>query len=252
MHCTSAREDFVPLYFEAWGEMPQSGSITIKVLHGTDGVIPVTVPLNDSMSSLMTIIAAQLAATRLAAAEKAAAAPADSPASAVAGGSASDEVTALLSQLKLSEWVPQLLQMGATEIAHLRQLEDADLVEIGMPRLHRRSLLKALGTPGTGTTTSIAGRAAIVDELEGGEVDALVRTGSVKAAFTGSWEFDDAPNGWKPLAPEAQAAVEAAHAAGTVATVQVTVRQWTYDIDLRAMTQTNTKTGKVRALRRIE
>ena len=38
------------------------------------------------------------------------------------------------------------------------------------------------------------------------------------------------PNGWKPVAPEAQAAVEAARAAGTVATVQVAVHQRTYAI----------------------
>ena len=49
---TSARSDFESLYLEKWKERPQQGSITVKVLHGQDGVIPVTVPLNDSMASL--------------------------------------------------------------------------------------------------------------------------------------------------------------------------------------------------------
>eukprot|EP01045_Picozoa_sp_COSAG04_P014033 COSAG04_NODE_1030_length_8649_cov_4.685263_4_plen_597_part_00 len=49
---TSARSDFESLYLQKWKERPQQGSITVKVLHGQDGVIPVTVPLNDSMASL--------------------------------------------------------------------------------------------------------------------------------------------------------------------------------------------------------
>jgi hypothetical protein len=70
-------------------------------------------------------------------------------------------------------------------------------------------------------------RSAIVDEREGGGVDELVRTGSVSAANTCSWEFDDDRHGWKPLAQEPQALVEAAHAAGET-TVQVSFRAWTY------------------------
>lgn len=66
-----------------------------------------------------------------------------------------------------------------------------------------------------------------MDEREGGGVDELVRTGSVSAANTGSWEFDDDRHGWKPLAQETQALVEAAHAAGET-TVQVSFRAWTY------------------------
>ena len=66
---------------------------------------------------------------------------------------------------------------------------------------------------------------AIVDECEGGGVEELVRTGSVAAAFTGGWEFDDGQSGWKPLAQEAQALVEAAYAAGEP-TVQVSYRAW--------------------------
>ena len=45
---------------EKWGEKPQQGSITLQVLHGADGVLPVTVPLNDSMASLRTTISAAL------------------------------------------------------------------------------------------------------------------------------------------------------------------------------------------------
>ena len=104
---------------------------------------------------------------------------------------------------------------------------------------------------GAGGGAAAAGRSAIVDEREGGGVGELVRSGSATAALTGSWEFDDDRHGWKPLAQETQALVEAAHAAGE-ATVQVTFRAWTYDIHFGAMTQTNTQTGKARGLRRID
>ena len=260
MHCTSARADFEPLYFEKWKERPQSGSITVQVLHDEDGVFSVTVPLNDTMSSLTTAIVAQLAAARLAAAQDAATAPAAGT-GAGTGAGAGDEVTALLAQLELTTWQPALLELGASHVIHLKQLEDADLEEIGMPRLHRRTLLRALGAPAAAAggggggpaaaAAAAAGRSAIVDEREGGGVDELVRTGSVSAAFTGSWEFDDDRHGWKPLPQETQALVEAAHAAGET-TAQVSYRAWTYLIDFGAMTQTNTTTGKARGLRRIE
>ena len=244
LHVTSARADFEPLYFEEWKERPQSGSITVKVLHDEDGVFSVTVPLNDSMSSLTTVIAAQIAAARLAAAQDAVAED--------AGAAAGDEVSALLAKLELTQWQPALLELGTNKMVHLKQLEDADLKEMGMPRLHRRTLLRALGTqPAAAGGGAAVGRSAIVDEREGGGVGELVRSGSATAAFTGSWEFDDDRHGWKPLAQETQALVEAAHAAGE-ATVQVTFRAWTYDIHFAAMTQTNTQTGKARGLRRID
>ena len=247
MHVTSARADFEPLYFEKWKERPQSGSITVKVLHDEDGVFSVTVPLNDSMSSLTTVIAAQIAAARLAAAQDAVAAPAEDD-----GAAAGDKVSALLAKLELTQWQPALLELGANQMVHLKQLEDADLEEMGMPRLHRRTLLRALGTqPAAAGGGAAVGRSAIVDEREGGGVGELVRSGSATAACTGSWEFDDDRHGWKPLAQETRALVEAAHAAGE-ATVQVTFRAWTYDIHFGAMTQTNTQTGKARGLRRID
>jgi ubiquitin len=262
MHYTSARSDFEPLYVEKWKERPQSGTITLQLLHDQDSVTPITVPLNDTTSTLLTIIAAQLAAARLAAAQEAAAAPPadDEDAGAAGGGAGDDEVAALLAKLELTKWQPALLELGADKMVHLKQLEDADLEEMGMPRLHRRTLLRALGTQqpaaaaaggGGSGGGAVAGRSAIVDEREGGGVEELVRTGSVGAAFTGSWEFDDGRLGWKPLAQETQALVEAAHAAGET-TAQVSYRAWTYLIDFGAMTQTNTTTGKARGLRRIE
>ena len=244
MHCTSARADFEPLYLAKWKERPQSGSITVKVMHGLK-TISVVVPLNDSMSSLMTAIQAQLAAARLADAQ----AVADGP---PADGDASAEVADFLKELSLTKWTAPLLELGADSLVHLKQLEEADLEEMGMPRLHRRSLLRALGTqatpPGAG---AIVGRAAIVDEREGGGVEDLVRTGSARAAPIGSWEFDDGKHGWKPLAAETQSAVEASFSAGE-GSLRVTYGPWTYDVDLTGMTQTNTSTGMSRKLRRIE
>ena len=243
MHCTSARADFEPLYLEKWKERPQSGSITVKVIHGLK-TISMSVPLNDSMSSLMTAIQALLAAARLGDAQAVAdGAPADD---------ASADVAEFLKKLELAKWVAPLLELGADSLVHLKQLEEADLEEIGMPRLHRRTLLRALGSQPTPPGAGVAvGRSAIVDEREGGGVEELLRTGSAAAAFTGSWEFDDGRHGWKPLAPEVQTAVEAARSAGEAA-LQVSFGAWTYGIDLGAMTQTNTATGKARGLRRIE
>ena len=185
MHYTSARSDFEPLYVEKWKERPQSGTITLQLLHGQDSVTPITVPLNDTVSTLLTIISAQLAAAQLAAAQEAAAAP---PADGenTDGETGDDEVVALLAKLELTKWQPALMELGADKMIHLKQLEDADLEEIGMPRLHRRTLLRALGTQQPAGRGGVAGRSAIVDECEGGGVEELVRTGSIAAAFTGS------------------------------------------------------------------
>jgi len=255
MHHTSARADFEPLYLEKFKERPQAGTITLQVLHDADSVTPVTVPLNDSMSALMDAIAAAMAAARLEQAQALAAA--DSPVRAAdaadAGGAMSVEVTEILHKLGLSQHSEALLAMGAHQLVHLKELVDEDLAELGMPRLHRRTLLRALGkqptAAGGGAAVAAAvGRSAIVDEREG-LADELVRTGSVASAPIGSWEYDD--HGWKPLAPETAALVEAAHAAGE-ASVHVRHGRWSYDIDLAARTQTNTATGKTRSLRRIE
>ena len=86
-------------------------------------------------------VAACAAAAQHAAAEQ-------QPGAAAGAGAdgASDEVAALLTNLQLVKWGPALLKLGADEMLHLKQLEDDDLAEIGMPKLHRRTLLRALGT----------------------------------------------------------------------------------------------------------
>ena len=193
-------------------------------------------------------ITAQLAAIRLAQAQATLGSP-PPPAAAPEPEGEGDEVAAILTQLELSQWIDALRAMGADSVRHLKELQDEDLQEIQMPRLHRRTLLRALGSAPMGGRAAAPGRSAIVDDREGG-AGALVRTGSATAAPVGSWEFDDGPRGWKPLAPETQALVEAARAAGETS---VTVRHgsWSYDVDLQAMTQTNTSTRKTRPLRRI-
>ena len=176
MHCTSARADFEALYLEKWKERPQHGSITINVLHGEGGLLAVTVPLNDSMASLFTLIAQQLAAARLTNAQTTAAAGADGGVDA----GTSEEITAFLTELELVKWIPGLVDLGCDKMIHLRQIQEEDMEELGMPRMHRRTLLRGLGKQlalgGDGSGLAV-GRAAIVDESEGG-ADELVRVGS--------------------------------------------------------------------------
>ena len=126
-----------------------------------------------------------------------------------------------------------------------------------MPRLHRRSLLRALGKLPLADGTVLPpegspGRAAIVDESEGG-ADELVRVGSASRQPVGSWEFNDGGrfnSSWKPMGKEMQAAIEAAHATGEPE-VTVAAGDWTYLVDFAAMKQTNTETRKTRPLRRV-
>ena len=54
------------------------------------------------------------------------------------GTGGDDDVAALLAKLELTKWQPALMELGADKMIHLKQLEDADLEELGMPRLHRR------------------------------------------------------------------------------------------------------------------
>jgi ubiquitin len=55
-----------------------------------------------------------------------------------------DAVTGLLAELQLEEYQMALVELGATTLQHLCQVTDRDLEELGMPRLHRRSLLRRL------------------------------------------------------------------------------------------------------------
>ena len=256
-HSTSARADFEPLYLEKWKERPQQGSITINVLFGTHGILPVSVPLNDSMSSVLTRITALLAKARLQQSQQiAGSATADGSAAGgdaavAAGGGGLQE---FLAACDLQKWLVPLQELGAETVFHLQALEDADLVALGMPLLQRRTLLKAVGAGAP------PGRSAVVDESEGG-ADELVRVGSatrvgagaaVAAAAPGSvWEFMDrtALIPWKAYDAATQAALEQARAAGE-SSFAFTHGQWSYIVDLGAMTQTNTETAKKRDVRR--
>ena len=110
------------------------------------------------------------------------------------------------------------------------------------------------------------GQAAAALTAVGGDVQTAVEMlleGAVFPEATGGggggaggappvWEFEDGPPGcgrYRALAPETQLALEAAHAAGQ-AQASFAFRQFTYDVDLVAMTQTNTQTGMMRPLRR--
>ena len=187
------------------------------------------VPLNDCVASLVSLITSQLAAARLEAAAAAAAAAAAEPepqAGGAGAGSMSEQVSGLLQRLSLESWGPQLLALGAEQLCHLQALEDADLQELGMPLLHRRTLMRALGKQkpaGGAAAGGAAGRSAVVDDSEVGGA-ALVRAGSAMAASSARWEFKDGR--WKPLSSDASAALEAAHAASQP-TVTLTHRQWT-------------------------
>ena len=232
------------LYLERWGELPQRGSITLHVLHGVDGDTPVTIPLNDCVSSLVSLITAEVAAAQLRAATQLASAPvavqvdasvmamtgahspsappAGSPSApaAGAGGAMGADAYAVVRELGLEEWSSQLLALGADTLDRLKAVEDVDLASIGMPLLHRRSLLRALGQAVGGAGG--VGRGAIVDAgaMDGAE---LVQAGRAEHAAA-RWEYEH--HGWKPLAPETNAAIEAA-LAGSQTTVTVQHRHWT-------------------------
>lgn len=245
LHATSARADFEPLYLEKWKERPQSGTITINVLFGEHGMLPVTVPLNDTVSSALTHITKQLATARL---QQSQVITTGNDGRAVGDCQAGPELFQFLSSCDLQKWQPQLQALGAETVLHLQALQDADLISLGMPLLQRRTLLRALGVGGP------PGREAVVDSLEVG-ADDLVRVGSAVctdhagAAATVVWEFKSAQQSWTPYDESAQAALEAAHASDQ-ASVALSHGQWSYIVDLGAMRQTNTETAKVRDVRR--
>ena len=54
------------------------------------------------------------------------------------------EVRTFLERLELSHYAAALEELGATAMRHLRQIEEGDLVALGMKPLERRSLLTAL------------------------------------------------------------------------------------------------------------
>ena len=64
------------------------------------------------------------------------------------------------------------------------------------------------------------------------------------------WQFDDGPHGWKPYAAAEQRVLTHARRAGKTQ-LTLTSGRWHYSIDLGAMTQTNTETGKTRRLRAV-
>lgn len=62
------------------------------------------------------------------------------------------------------------------------------------------------------------------------------------------WQFDDGKHGWKPYGAAEQQALAVARAAG-LAQLTLGAGKWSYSVDLEAMTQINTHTGKTRRLR---
>jgi hypothetical protein len=64
------------------------------------------------------------------------------------------------------------------------------------------------------------------------------------------WQFDDGPHGWKPYAAAEQRVLTRARRAGKTQ-LTLTSGRWQYSVDLGAMTQTNTETGKTRRLRAV-
>ena len=132
--------------------------------------------------------------------------------------------------------------------------------------LHRPSATMSAAQQVVDFTGCAPGQAAAALAAVGGDVQTAVEMlleGAVfpEAAGGGGggaggappvWEFEDGPPGcgrYRALAPETQLALEAAHAAGQ-AQASFAFRQFTYDVDLVAMTQTNTQTGMMRPLRR--
>jgi hypothetical protein len=166
MHATSARKDFELLYLKKWGEPPQRESITIKVLHDTESMTLVSVPLNATVSSLKTTVQAAVAATRLHQAQSLAARTVDATASNSGGdepegsGTMSAEVVELLTSLSLTEYSDALLKIGAGRLIHLRGLAIDDLERLGMSLLHRRTLMRAL-RPQAAAAAAAAGGATV-------------------------------------------------------------------------------------------
>jgi hypothetical protein len=61
---------------------------------------------------------------------------------------------------------------------------------------------------------------------------ATAAAAAAPAAAPAVWEFDDHPNGFRPLAPATQSLLETAFASGQ-AQASFTFRQFTYDVDLQ-------------------
>eukprot|EP01046_Picozoa_sp_COSAG06_P024922 COSAG06_NODE_2062_length_7696_cov_1217.164407_1_plen_579_part_10 len=68
---------------------------------------------------------------------------------------------------------------------------------------------------------------------------------------TVEWQFDDGPRGWQPYGAEEQEAFVAARTAGKMKATLTKKNKTRIHVDFFAMTQTNLKTGTVRALRAV-
>ena len=156
----------------------------MRVLVGEGDVLRVTAPLNDCLGSLKSAIAAAIAEYRATQARAlvvvAAAAEVDGAeqgGAAAAGGAVEADVAALLASLELSEYTAPISAIGGAKLAHLRLMDEEDLIEMGMLRLHRRSLLLALRGAESETAAVGGGRAFVLDDqaVDEAVLDRLVR-----------------------------------------------------------------------------
>ena len=148
MHETSARADFERLYLEKWGEQPQQGSIMLKILHDTDSMTSVNVALNATMSSALSAIQKAVTNIRVRQAQALAAKASGCDGSCQEKDTMNAEAMRFLRCLSLTQYSDALLKLGGNTLVRLKQLEYVDIEQLGMPRLHQRTLMRALGKVG--------------------------------------------------------------------------------------------------------
>jgi hypothetical protein len=156
-HVSSSRADYEKLYFNRHGKLPEYRPIQLHVRLSDGSTVPVSVKPGSSTEALKQTILELEEGLRVPARKRRRVAPA-APGTGVAereraGGATCStscevgaplEVRTFLERLELSHYAAALEELGATAMCHLRQIEEGDLVALGMKPLERRTLLEAL------------------------------------------------------------------------------------------------------------
>jgi ubiquitin len=156
-HVSSSRVDYEKLYFKRHGKLPKYRPIQLHVRLSDGSTVPVSVKPGSSTEALKQTIRELEEGLRIPARKRRRVAPAVPGPCVVTLGRAGQatcstsrevgahlDVRTLLERLELSHYAAALEELGATAMHHLRQIEEGDLVALGMKPLERRSLLTAL------------------------------------------------------------------------------------------------------------
>ena len=155
-HVSSSRADYEKLYFKRHGKLPKYRPIQLHVRLSDGSTVLVSVKPGSSTEALKQTIRELEEGLRLPARKRRRVAP-SVPGTRVAeperaGRACSTgcevgaplEVRTFLERLELSQYAVALEELGATAMRHLQQIEEGDLVALGMKPLERRTLLEAL------------------------------------------------------------------------------------------------------------